>query len=191
MAETLSTMLPLGTALPEFALPDAVSGKTLSSTDLRGAKGTLVMFLCNHCPFVKHVLPELGRLARDYAGKGVAIVAVNSNDLAAFPQDAPEHMKSLALAEGWSFPFLMDDSQAVARAFQAACTPDFFLFDAAGALAYRGRLDETRPQAGAAPHGRDLRAALDAVIAGRAPAAEQHASVGCNIKWKEAPAPRL
>jgi len=188
MPETPSTMLALGTALPPFTLPDAVSGKALADADVRGAKGTLVMFLCNHCPFVKHVVPELGRLARDYAGQGIGIVAINANDLAANPEDGPEHMKELALAEGWTFPFLMDESQAVATAFQAACTPDFFLFDSTDALVYRGRLDETRPKSGAAPHGRDLRAALDAVIAGRAPNGEQLPSVGCNIKWKPAPA---
>ena len=186
MAETLSTMLPLGTTLPAFTLPDAVSGRNVSSAALRGPKGTLVMFICNHCPFVQHVLPELGRLARDYAPRGIAIAAINSNDLANYPQDGPPHMKELAVAEGWSFPFLMDESQAVASAFHAACTPDFFLFDPSGALAYRGRLDETRPKTGATPHGSDLRAALDAVIEGRAPAEEQHPSVGCNIKWKVA-----
>jgi thiol-disulfide isomerase/thioredoxin len=185
MAETLSTMLPLGTALPPFALPDAVSGRTLSQVDVRGPQGTLVMFICNHCPFVKHVMPELGRLARDYAGQGIGIAAINANDLEGYPQDGPPHMKELALAEGWSFPFLMDESQATAAAYRAACTPDFFLFDAAGVLAYRGRLDETRP-GGPAPHGRDLRAALDAVVARRAPAGEQLPSVGCNIKWKVA-----
>jgi thiol-disulfide isomerase/thioredoxin len=184
MAETPSTMLPLGTAFPPFALPDAVTGKTLAAADLRGAKGTLVMFICNHCPFVIHVLPELGRLARDFAGKGIGIVAINANDLETHPEDGPEHMKALAVAEGWAFPFLMDESQSVATALHAACTPDFFLFDAAGALVYRGRLDETRPKSGHAPHGRDLRAALDAVIRGQAPDADQRPSVGCNIKWK-------
>jgi thiol-disulfide isomerase/thioredoxin len=189
MAETLSTMLPLGTVLPPFSLPDAVSGRKVSPDDVRGPKGTLVMFICNHCPFVKHVMPELGRLARDYAGQGIGIVAINANDVDAYPQDGPPHMKELAEAEGWKFPFVLDATQEVARTFQAACTPDFFLFDSAGALAYRGRLDETRP-GGAAPHGRDLRAALDAIVAGRAPVVEQLPSVGCNIKWKEAPAAR-
>ncbi len=184
MAETPSNMLPLGTRLPVFSLPDAVSGRTLSTSELRGAKGTLVMFLCNHCPFVKHVMPELGRLDRDYAGRGVSIVAINSNDVAAHPEDGPEHMRELAQAEGWRFPFLLDATQDVAHALQAACTPDFFLFDAAGALVYRGRLDETRP-GGAAPHGRDLRAALESVIADTVPATAQLPSVGCNIKWKE------
>jgi len=190
MAETLSTMLPLGTALPPFALPDAVSGRTLSQADVRGAKGTLVMFLCNHCPFVQHVLPELGRLDLDYRGRGIGFAAINANDLAGYPQDGPPHMKELALAEGWGFPFLMDESQAVAQAYHAACTPDFFLFDATGALVYRGRLDETRPKGGVPPHGRDLRAALDAVIAGTNPSPDQNASVGCNIKWKDASVPR-
>jgi thiol-disulfide isomerase/thioredoxin len=184
VAQTPSTMLALGTPMPEFTLPDAASGRTLATAELRGPKGTLVMFLCNHCPFVKHVMPELGGLGRDYAGRGLGIAAVNSNDIAAYPQDGPEHMKALVLAEGWTFPFLMDESQAVARAFQAACTPDFFLFDAAGSLVYRGRLDETRPQGGVAAHGRDLRAAIDAVLAGRAPEKDQQPSIGCNIKWK-------
>ena len=148
MAETLSQMLPLGTALPPFTLIDAVSGKALRSTDLRGPKGTLVMFICSHCPFVKHVMPELGRIDRDYTPKGVRIVAINSNDEVAYPQDGPAHMKELAGHEGWSFPFLMDSTQQVAQAFHAACTPDFFLFDGKGTLAYRGRLDETRPGAG-------------------------------------------
>ena len=190
MAETLSTMLPLGTAMPPFALPDAVSGRTMSSHELRGTHGTLVMFLCNHCPFVQHVLPELERIDHDYSGKGIGIVAINSNDLVAFPQDGPPHMKELAAREGWSFPFLMDETQDVARAYGAACTPDFFLFDSENALAYRGRLDETRPKTDAKPHGRDLRAALDEVVAGRAPTIEQLPSVGCNIQWKEAPVPK-
>jgi len=189
MAETFSMMLPLGTALPPFTLNDAASGRDLRSSDLRGVKGTLVMFICNHCPFVKHVMPELGRLARDYAPKGIGIAAINSNDVVAYPQDGPAHMKELAEREGWVFPFLMDGTQQVALSFHAACTPDFFLFDANGRLAYRGRLDETRPGAGKDPHGADLRAALDTVIAGSAPAGGQHPSVGCNIKWKETASP--
>jgi thiol-disulfide isomerase/thioredoxin len=189
MAETLSTMLPLGTALPPFTLTDAVSKKDVRSDTSSGVKGLLVMFICNHCPFVQHVMPELGRLARDYAAKGIGIVAINSNDEVAYPEDGPAHMKELAEREGWRFPFLMDETQQVARAFNAACTPDFFLFDTKGKLAYRGRLDETRPGAGKDPHGADLRAALDAVIAGHAPAGEQHPSVGCNIKWKETASP--
>jgi thiol-disulfide isomerase/thioredoxin len=178
-----------GWKAPSFTLP-GTDGKTYSLEELRGPNGTLVMFICNHCPFVQHVLPELGRLDRDYRGRGIGFVAINANDLAGYPQDGPPHMKELALAEGWGFPFLMDESQATARAYQAACTPDFFLFDAHGALAYRGRLDETRPKGGVPPHGRDLRAALDAVIAGTNPSPDQDASVGCNIKWKDAPVPR-
>jgi len=189
MAQTPSTMLELGTAMPSFSLVDAVTGKAVSSTNARGAKGTLVMFICNHCPFVQHVVPELGRIAREYGGRGMGIVAINSNDLENFPQDGPEHMKSLAIAEGWKFPFLMDESQDVAKAYRAACTPDFFLFDAAGSLVYRGRLDETRPKTEQVAHGRDLRAALDAVVAGRKPDAEQQPSIGCNIKWKVGNAP--
>ncbi len=189
MAETVSMMLPLGTDLPPFTLNDAVSKKDLRSTDLRGPKGTLVMFICNHCPFVKHVMPELGRLDRDYTSMGVRFVAINSNDEVAHPEDGPAHMKELAEHEGWSFPFLMDGTQQVAQAFHAACTPDFFLFDKDGKLAYRGRLDETRPGAGKDAHGADLRAALDAVIAGTAPAGEQQPSVGCNIKWKNTTSP--
>jgi thiol-disulfide isomerase/thioredoxin len=189
MAQTPSTMLALGTALPPFSLTDPATGKTVRSSDVRGAKGTLVMFICNHCPFVKHVMPELGRLARDYTPKGIGIVAINSNDVEAYPQDGPDAMKELATSEGWTFPFLLDDTQDVAAAYQAACTPDFFLFDGAGTLAYRGRLDESRPQSGVAPTGRDLRAALDALIAGGAPASDQQPSIGCNIKWKVGKAP--
>ena len=189
MAETTSMMLPLGTELPPFTLTDAVSKKEFRSDALRGPKGTLVMFICNHCPFVKHVMPELGRLALDYAVKGIGFVAINANDEVAYPQDGPAHMKELAEREGWRFPFLMDETQQVALAFHAACTPDFFLFDKDAKLAYRGRLDETRPGQGKDPHGADLRAALDAVLAGNAPDGEQEPSVGCNIKWKNATSP--
>lgn len=184
MAETQSTMLPLGTSMPRFSLPDAVSGRPLSDRDVAGPKGTLVMFLCNHCPFVKHVLPELDRLAADYAGRGIGVVAINSNDVVAYPQDGPAAMKELATARGWAFPFLFDDEQRVARNYGAACTPDFFAFDVRGRLAYRGRLDESRPGSSTPLTGGDLRAALDAIVAGRAPATEQKPSVGCGIKWK-------
>jgi thiol-disulfide isomerase/thioredoxin len=189
MAQTPSTMLPLGTKMPQFSLPDSVTGQTISSDRLRGTNGTLVMFICNHCPFVQHVLPELGRLARDYAPKRVGFVAINANDLAAHPEDGPEHMKALAIREGWSFRYLMDETQEVAKAYQAACTPDFFLFDANDSLVYRGRLDESRPKSGIDPTGKDVRAALDAVLAGRAVDANQQPSVGCNIKWKVGSAP--
>ena len=189
MAATPSTMLELGTPAPDFALRDAVSGKTLTRDDaLEGAKALLVMFVCNHCPFVVHVQPELTRLDRDYAGKGVSIVAINSNDVEQYPDDAPSRMKELVEEKGWSFPFLHDESQEVAQAYRAACTPDFFLFDAAGRLVYRGQLDATRP-GGDPPHGADLRAALDAVLDGRAPDPDQKPSLGCNIKWKAGNAP--
>lgn len=184
MAETLSTMLTLGTALPDFSLTDAVTGRRVTHADVRGAQGTLVMFLCNHCPFVQHVLPELDRLAADYGAKGIGFVAINANDLETYPQDGPGPMKELATTRGWKFPFLFDETQEIARTFQAACTPDFFAFDAEGRLAYRGRLDETRPKTGAIASGRDLRAALDAIVAGRAPESDQKPSVGCGIKWK-------
>ncbi|MDT8436753.1 MAG: thioredoxin family protein [Gemmatimonadota bacterium] len=183
MAETPSTMLPLGTPLPAFTLQDAVSGRAVTQDDVTGDEGLLVMFLCNHCPFVKHVLPELRRLAADAAGRGVGIVAINANDTERYPDDAPPRMKELAEREGWDFPFLLDASQEIAKTFRAACTPDFFLFDADRRLAYRGRLDETRPGRGE-PHGADLRAALDAVTAGDPVPEPQQPSVGCNIKWK-------
>ena len=186
MAETLSTMLPLGTALPTFSLTDVVSGRKVTDRDAAGPKGTLVMFLCNHCPFVKHVLPELDRLVAEYGAKGIGVVAINSNDVVAYAQDGPGPMKELALARGWPFPFLLDDQQTVAKSHRAACTPDFFAFDAQGRLAYRGRLDESRPGSTTPLTGRDLRAALDAILAGSAPAADQKPSVGCGIKWKAA-----
>ena len=184
MAETLSTMLPLGTPLPAFALTDVVSGRTVTERDAAGPHGTLVMFICNHCPFVKHVLPELDRLTAEYGARGIGVVAINSNDLVAYPQDGPGPMKELALEHGWKFPFLFDESQAAALAYRAACTPDFFAFDRDGRLAYRGRLDESRPNGAAPLTGHDLRAALDAIVAGTAPSAEQKPSVGCGIKWK-------
>jgi len=189
MAETPSTMLPLGTRVPSFSLTDAVGGGAVTEADVAGAKATLVMFLCNHCPFVKHVLDEIGRVAADYAPKGVGIVAINANDVDAYPQDGPGPMRELARARGWEFPFLRDEDQDVAKAFRAACTPDFFAFDRAGRLAYRGRLDASRPGSETPVTGSDLRAALDAILAGREPDADQKPSVGCNIKWRPGHAP--
>jgi thiol-disulfide isomerase/thioredoxin len=183
MAATPSEMLPLGTEMPGFSLTDAVDGRVLTDEDFADRPAVLVMFICNHCPYVKHVLPEIGRLARDYVPRGVGVVAINSNDTARYPQDAPPNMKRLAESEGWGFPFLLDGDQDVAKAFRAACTPDFFLFDADGRLAYRGQLDDSRP-GGREPDGADLRTAIDAVLAGEPPPAEQTPSVGCNIKWK-------
>jgi thiol-disulfide isomerase/thioredoxin len=182
MAETPSTMLPLGTLCPPFSLPDAVSGRPASPEDHAG-KPLLVMFLCNHCPYVVHVMPELGRLGRDYLGRGVGLIAINSNSLESHPQDGPVHMKRLAEQEGWRFPFAFDATQAVARAFKAACTPEFYLFDAKHTLVYRGQLDDSRTGKSAPPSGRDVRAALEAVLAGQPVSPAQVPSVGCNIKW--------
>lgn len=184
MVATPSTMLLLGTQVPEFSLPNAVDDRAVSPKDLAGKPALLVMFICNHCPFVQHVKEELGRLAVDYQPKGVGVVAVNSNDLGGYPQDAPEHMKELAQAERWQFPFVMDETQDVAKAFKAACTPDFFLFDNDQRLVYRGQLDGSRPGNDIPVTGRDLRAALDAVLAGEPVSSEQQPSLGCNIKWK-------
>jgi len=189
MAETLSTMLPLGTPLPAFSLTDVVSGRRFSESDVMGKKGALVMFICNHCPFVKHVMPEMERVATEYAAKGFGVVAISSNDMIAYPQDGPGPMKELATERRWALPYLYDEPQTTAAAFQAACTPDFFVFDASAKLAYRGRLDESRPGNAAPLTGRELRAALDTILAGRAPSAEQFPSVGCNIKWKEGMVP--
>jgi peroxiredoxin len=183
MVRTPSTMLPLGTAAPDFSLPN-VDGKTVGLADLRGKKALLVMFICNHCPFVKHVADELARLGRDYQAKGAAVVAISSNDIVNHPDDSPEKMKDEAKARGYSFPYLYDADQAVAKAYQAACTPDFFVFDADQKLAYRGQLDGSRPGNDVPVNGADLRAALDDVVAGNKPTAEQRASLGCNIKWK-------
>jgi peroxiredoxin len=184
MVATPSTMLELGTPIPEFALPNAVDGSTVTPHDYEGKQALLVMFICNHCPFVKHVKDELTRLGADYVPRGIGIVAINSNDVAKYPADSPEQMKVLATAEGWQFPFLFDETQEVAKAFKAACTPDFFLFDAEGKLAYRGQLDPSRPGNDVPVTGADLRAALDAVLGGRPGPAEQIPSLGCNIKWK-------
>ena len=189
MAAVPSTMLALGTSVPDFTLTDAVSDRRVSAADYRGAPALLVMFICNHCPFVKHVMPEFGRLERDYWVKGLALVAINANDADAFPADAPPEMGRLARDEGWGFPFLFDETQEVAKAFQAACTPDFFLFDRRGVLVYRGQLDASRPSNGVPVTGADLRGAIEATLAGRPVAAEQRASVGCNIKWKRGSAP--
>jgi thiol-disulfide isomerase/thioredoxin len=178
-----STMLPLGTPLPAFALPDAVTGRTVSSGEFAGASALLVMFICNHCPYVQHVLPELGRVARDYANDGLAVVAINANDVNDYPQDGPPAMKQLAESQGWAFPFLMDGAQAVARGFRAACTPDFFLFGRGGRLVYRGQLDGSRPGNDTPVTGRDLREAIEAALTGRPVPAEQIPSMGCNIKW--------
>lgn len=184
MAATPSTMLALGTRAPDFELPDAVTGRTVSRGELQGAPALLVMFICNHCPYVKHVRSVLASLTRDYQAKGVAVVGINSNDFHAYPDDSPAKMKEEAASAGYTFPYLVDENQNVAKAYQASCTPDFFLFDRDHRLAYRGQLDGSRPSNGVAPSGADLSAALDAVLSGRAPSADQKPSLGCNIKWK-------
>ncbi|MCB0549012.1 MAG: thioredoxin family protein [Phaeodactylibacter sp.] len=184
MALTESNMLELGTKAPEFVLPDTVSGKNISLSDIRSEKATVIMFLCNHCPYVVHVNPEIIRLAREYQEKGVSFVAISSNDAGKYPQDGPEEMKKLAARVGYPFPYLYDERQDVARDYDAACTPDFYVFDGKLRLVYRGRLDRSRPGSGIPLTGEDLRAALDAVLAGEPVAEEQYPSAGCNIKWK-------
>ncbi|MBK7864118.1 MAG: thioredoxin family protein [Archangiaceae bacterium] len=183
MAATPSTMLPLGTALPSFALTDAVSGKPVASAELKGPRGVLVMFICNHCPYVIHIRSELVKLANHAVEQGFAVVAINSNSEKTHPQDGPPHMKNLAQAEQWRFPFVFDATQDVARAFKAACTPDLFLFDAGRKLAYRGQFDDSRPSNGKPVTGADLRAAIEQVARGEQPPEDQKASIGCNIKW--------
>jgi peroxiredoxin len=183
VAETPSTMLALGTQAPDFRLPDT-DGRPVGLSDFAAAKALLVMFLCNHCPFVKHVQRELVRLANDYGGRDVGFVAISSNDVTAYPEDGPEAMKAEKARVGYPFPYLFDENQGVAKAYRAACTPDFFLFDAQRALVYRGQLDDSRPSKSVPVTGSDLRRALDAVLAGSPVDARQKASIGCNIKWK-------
>jgi thiol-disulfide isomerase/thioredoxin len=179
-----SSMIPLGTRCPSFDLADP-RGFRMSDRDASG-RPLLVLFLCNHCPFVKHIRAEVASLGREYAARGVAVAAISANDPVGYPDDAPEKMVAEACEAGYVFPYLFDADQSVARAFDAQCTPDIFLFDAAHRLAYRGQLDDSRPKNGLPVTGRDLRAALDAVLAGRAPAAEQMPSIGCSIKWRVA-----
>ncbi len=180
-----STMMALGTAAPDFSLPDVVSGITVSLSDYADKPGLLVMFLCRHCPYVKHVQQELARLANEYAAAGLGIVAIGSNDAENYPDDAPLSLKAQAEELGFSFPYLFDESQDVARAYGAVCTPDFFLFDGRLKLAYRGQFDDSRPRNDAPVNGHDLRAAIDAVLAGQSPNSDQKPSVGCSIKWKQ------
>jgi peroxiredoxin len=184
MAGTESTMLELGTVAPEFALPDVVSGRTVRRDDYRGQKALLVMFICAHCPYVKHVEKGLAALGMDYDGEPISIVAIGSNDAVTFPDDSPAGLKRQAQTLGFRFPYLYDESQDVARAYKAACTPDFFLFDGNMKLVYRGEFDRSRPSSGTPVTGEELRAAIDAVLAGKAVSSEQRPSIGCNIKWK-------
>ena len=188
MALTPSTMLPLGTNAPDFRLPDT-NGKIVSLADFKSAPALLVLFICNHCPYVKHIRSALADLGREYQPRGAAIVAISSNDVQTHPDDSPEKMKQEAKAAGYVFPYLYDESQSVAQAYRAACTPDIFLFDKNRKLAYRGQFDDSRPGNGRPVTGRDLRAALDAVLAGKPAPEPQTPSVGCNIKWKAGSAP--
>ena len=184
MVKTASTMKKLGSPAPDFRLRN-VDGRMVGLSDFQDKPALLVIFMCNHCPFVKHVADGLAQLARDYLPKGVAIVGINSNDAASHPQDSPEQMVHEADQRGYPFPYLFDETQEVAKAYTAACTPDFFLFDHQRRLVYRGQLDRTRPRIGT-PDGADLRAALDALLAGQPVSTEQAPSIGCNIKWKAA-----
>jgi peroxiredoxin len=183
MAATASTMLALGTPAPEFSLPDVKTGRLVSLADFAEKQALLVMFVCAHCPFVVHVQSELARLTRDYAAKNVALVAITANDVERYPQDAPAPSAAMAQTAGWTFPFLYDASQTIAKAYTAACTPDFFLFDQARRLVYRGQLDNSRPGRGR-PDGTDLRAALDSLLSSQPVSADQKPSIGCSIKWK-------
>jgi peroxiredoxin len=178
-------MLALDTAAPDFHLPDVTTAKTVSLQDFAGAKALLVMFICRHCPYVKHVQHELARIGNDYASAPLAIVAISSNDATAYPDDAPDSLREMARELGFSFPLLYDETQEVARAYDAACTPDFFLFDDQRKLAYRGQLDDSRPKTDKPVTGRDLRNAIDAVLSGQAAPADQKPSLGCNIKWRQ------
>lgn len=178
-------MTRLGTAAPDFKLKDSVSGREFALASFAGKKALLVMFICRHCPYVQHIKDELSRLDKDYGAKDAALVGISSNDAANYPDDAPASLREFAKAQGWRFPFLHDETQQVAQAYQAACTPDFFLYDRNRTLVYRGQLDDARPGNGKPLNGKDLRAALDAVLADKPVPAQQKASIGCNIKWKK------
>ncbi len=184
MSLTPSTMLPLGTVAPDFTLVDAVTNKPVSLQNIRGKKGTVVLFICNHCPFVKHVNEELVRLCNDYRVTGFGFVAINSNDVEKYPEDSPENMQKAAREENYPFPYLFDATQEVAKAYDAACTPDFYLFDEALKLVYRGQLDNSRPGNSIPVNGRDLREAMDRILNNTAQLKDQKPSIGCNIKWK-------
>ena len=189
MVKTASTMLALGTAAPEFELQDVVSGKTVSLTDFSDRQALLLMFICQHCPFVKHVQDELARIGQDY-DQQLGIVAISANDVANYPQDSPEKLKQMAQELNFNFPVCYDESQEVSKAYTAACTPDFFLFDAAGKLAYRGQLDDSRPSTDIPVTGKDLRQAIDTLLQGNEVDFEQKPSIGCNIKWKPGNEPK-
>ena len=184
MARTPSNMLPLGTMAPEFSLLDTLSENTFSLKELKGEKGTVIMFICNHCPFVIHVNPMISSLAKTYQKKGIGFIGMSSNDIVNYPQDSPQKMKITGEREGYEFPYLYDDTQDVAKAYDAACTPDFYLFDAGLKLVYRGQLDDSRPGNGLPLDGKDLIKAMDTLLEGGEISAIQKPSIGCNIKWK-------
>lgn len=183
VVKTASTMLPLGTPAPDFSLVN-VDGRTITLSELPAAPATVIVFMCNHCPFVKHIAPELSRFADEYQARGVHVMGINSNDTSSHPQDSPEQMVHEAEAQGYRFPYLFDETQEVAQAYRAACTPDFFVFDGARKLVYRGQFDPSRPGSSVPVTGSDLRAAVDALLAGQPAPAAQRPSIGCNIKWR-------
>ncbi|MAE08631.1 MAG: thioredoxin family protein [Bacteroidetes bacterium] len=185
MSLTPTSKIPLGFTMPDFVLPDTISNTVVSSDNMKGEKGTLVMFICNHCPYVLHVIQELVKIGYEYINKGIGVVAISSNDIVNFPEDHPDRMQELALSLKFPFPYLFDESQEVALAYDAACTPDFNLFDASGKCVYRGQLDDSRPGNKKPVTGNGLRAALDLVLAGRDVPEQQTPSTGCNIKWKD------
>lgn len=185
MAAVESMMIPLGTKAPDFRLTDTVTGKLVSLNEARSGVATVIMFICNHCPYVKHVQHELVNLAREYKTKGVSFIAVSSNDVSAYPEDSPEKMKETALRLGYPFPYLYDESQDTARSFKAACTPEFYIFDKDLLLVYRGQMDDSRPGNNKPVTGRDLRLALDALLSGQPVSDKQIPSIGCSIKWKK------
>lgn len=184
MARTPSNMLPLGTIAPDFSLMDTVTGRTMALQDIKGRNGTVVMFICNHCPFVKHVNPEVSKLARQYQPRNISFIAISSNDVENYPDDSPELMKKTARNQGYTFPYLYDPSQKTAKAYDAACTPDFYLFNAEMELVYRGQLDDSRPGNGVPLTGDDLRNAIRSLLHGKPIDPDQKPSIGCNIKWK-------
>jgi peroxiredoxin len=184
MARTPSTMIDLGTKAPDFVLPDTVSGKNISLNDIKGKKATVIMFICNHCPFVKHINDELVRLGNDYTSKGIGFAAISANDAVNYPQDGPDKMKEAAIELKYPFPYLYDESQQVAKAYDAACTPDFFVYDQHQHLVYRGQLDDSRPGNDIPVTGEDIREALDCLLNGKPVPSVQRPSIGCNIKWR-------
>lgn len=184
MAQTPTTLIPLGFTAPAFSLPDTISGKVKSLDELKSDKATVIMFICNHCPFVVHVKDELVKLANDYIPKGISFIAISSNDVVKYPQDGPDKMKEFATVNQFPFPYLYDETQQVARAYSAACTPDFSIFDSDLKCVYRGQLDDSRPSNGKPVTGKDIREALDNILSAKPVSAEQKVSIGCNIKWK-------